>query len=79
MMYSNLSDTAPRTVLPAYISKPDASGGFLISNIKPGRFRLYALKDLNGNKMYDLEDEAFAYLRFNHRHHPGCIILQYHS
>ena len=61
MMYSNLSDTAPRTLLPAYISKPDVSGGFLISNIKPGRFRLYALKDINGNKMYDLEDEAFAF------------------
>jgi uncharacterized protein (DUF2141 family) len=61
MMYSNLSDTAPRTLLPAYISKPDVSGGFLISNIKPGRFRLYALKDINGNKMYDLEDEVFAF------------------
>ena len=61
MMYSNLSDTAPRTLLPAYISRPDASGGFMINNIKPGRFRLYALKDINGNKMYDLEDEAFAF------------------
>ncbi len=28
MMYSNLSDTAPRTLLPAYISRPDLSGGF---------------------------------------------------
>lgn len=33
----------------------------MINNIKPGRFRLYALKDINGNKMYDLEDEAFAF------------------
>jgi hypothetical protein len=61
MMYSNLSDTAPRTLLPAYISKPDLTGGFMINNIKPGHFRLYALKDLNGNKMYDLEDETFAF------------------
>jgi len=61
MMYSNLSDTAPRTLLPAYISKPDVSGGFMINNIKPGRFRLYALRDINGNKMYDLEDEVFAF------------------
>ena len=61
MMYSNLSDTAPRKQLPAYISKPDVSGGFMINNIKPGRFRLYALKDINGNMMYDLEDEAFAF------------------
>ena len=44
MMYSNLSDTAPRKLLPAYISRPDPSGGFLISNIKPGHYRLYAVK-----------------------------------
>lgn len=61
MMYSNLTDTAPRTLLPSYISRPDPSGGFMISNIKPGQYRLYALKDLNGNKLYDLDDEVFAF------------------
>ena len=61
MMYSNLSDTAPRKLLPAYISKPDPSGGFVINNIRPGQYRLYALKDLNGNRRYDLDDETFAF------------------
>ena len=61
MMYSNLSDTAPRKQLPAYISRPDASGGFMISNIRPGRYRLYALQDMNGNTLYDLDDELFAF------------------
>ena len=51
MMYSNLSDTAPRKVLPAYISRPDPSGGFLISNIKPGRYMVYTVKYLNGNRL----------------------------
>jgi hypothetical protein len=61
MMYSNLSDTAPRKQLPAYISRPDPSGGFMISNIRPGRYRLYALQDMNGNTLYDLDDELFAF------------------
>lgn len=61
IMYSNLSDTAPRTMLPAYISRPDPSGGFMISNIRPGSYRLFALKDLNGNTRYDLDDEIFAF------------------
>lgn len=61
MMYSNLSDTAPRKTLPAYISRPDPSGGFLISNIRPGHYRIYALGDLNGNSLYDLDDEIFAF------------------
>jgi len=60
-MYSNLSDTAPARLLPAYISRPDASGGFMINNIKPGHYRLYAVRDLNGNKLYDLDDETFAF------------------
>lgn len=61
MMYSNLSDTAPRKLLPAYISRPDPSGGFTISNIRPGHYRLYAIKDINGNRLYDLDDEIFAF------------------
>ena len=61
IMHSNLSDTAPRKVLPAYISRPDPSGGFMISNIRPGNYRLYALKDMNGNTLYDLDDEIFAF------------------
>jgi len=61
MMYSNLSDTAPRTLLPAYISMPNPSGGFAISNVKPGTYRLFGMKDLNGNKKYDLESETFAF------------------
>ncbi|MFN2336441.1 MAG: hypothetical protein ABR560_05675, partial [Bacteroidales bacterium] len=61
MMYSNLSDSAPRKLLPRYISRPDPSGGFMISNIRPGQYRLYALKDLNGNSRYDLDDEVFAF------------------
>ena len=61
MMYSNLSDTAPRKVLPAYISRPDPSGGFTINNIRPGSYRLFALKDMNGNSLYDLDDEIFAF------------------
>ncbi len=61
MMYSNLADSAPRKLLPSYISRPDPSGGFLISNIRPGSYRLYAIKDLNGNLLYDLDDEIFAF------------------
>ena len=61
MMYSNLADSAPRKLLPSYISRPDPSGGFVISNIRPGSYRLYAIKDLNGNLLYDLDDEIFAF------------------
>jgi|WetSurMetagenome_2_1015567.scaffolds.fasta_scaffold00174_23 uncharacterized protein (DUF2141 family) len=62
MLYSNLSDTAPAKTLPAYITKPDPSGGFCINHIKPGTYRIFALNDINGNRKYDGGDEQFAYL-----------------
>jgi len=61
MLYSNLADTAPLKTMPSYISKPDASGGFTVMNMKPGTYRLYALNDLNGNKMFDGGEEGFAF------------------
>lgn len=61
MMYSNLSDTAPATTLPAYITRPDFSGGFTIRNVKPGNYRLFALNDLNANKLFDDGEEKFAF------------------
>ncbi len=61
IMHASLADSAPRKLLPAYISRPDPSGGFTINNIRPGRYRLFALKDLNGNMRYDLDDEVFAF------------------
>ncbi|HNX66075.1 MAG TPA: Ig-like domain-containing protein [Bacteroidales bacterium] len=62
MLYSNLSDTAPSKTLPAYITKPDISGGFCINRIKPGDYRVFALNDINGNRKYDGGEEMFAYL-----------------
>lgn len=59
---SNLSDTAPATLPPSYIARPDNSGGFTMKNLKPGDYRLYALKDNNGNRMYDLSDEIFGFI-----------------
>jgi uncharacterized protein (DUF2141 family) len=61
LLYSNLADTAPSKALADYLTKPDLSGGFCINHIKPGDYRVYALGDLNGNRMYDGGDETFAF------------------
>jgi uncharacterized protein (DUF2141 family) len=61
-LYGNLADSAPRKMLPDYLSVADANGYFRINNVKGGKYRLYALADNNSNNKYDPPDEAFAFL-----------------
>jgi uncharacterized protein (DUF2141 family) len=62
LMYSNLNDSAPKKILPDYISQADINGYFRINNVKTGNYKIYALQDNNNNKKYDPADEAFAFI-----------------
>ena len=64
LLHSNPEDTAVRKTLPDYIGIIDRNGYFSIDNVKPGNYMLYALKDLNNNRRYDLADEEFAFLDY---------------
>jgi hypothetical protein len=61
MLYDNLSDSAPYRDLPLYIAKTSSEGKFAINNIRPGTFRLFALKDANNNLKFDIPDEMIAF------------------
>jgi hypothetical protein len=62
LMYSSLADSAVIKHLPDYISRADQNGYFRIDNIHAGTYRLYALKDGDNSKNYNLPDEEFAFL-----------------
>jgi hypothetical protein len=62
VLHSLMADSAPRKMLPDYITMADVNGGFRINNIKEGKYKMFALIDNNSNKKYDLSDEAFAFL-----------------
>jgi len=61
MLHSNLSDSAPLKIIPDYISMTDQTGYFSVSNLRAGRYRLFALKDDNSNRKYEAGDEQFAF------------------
>jgi uncharacterized protein (DUF2141 family) len=46
---------------PLYFTKADKSGNYTISNIKAGRYTVYALKDNNYNYKYDQPGELIAF------------------
>ena len=60
-LYKNLSDTAPLTQIPYYISRTDKDGNYSINNIAGGKYRLFAIEDANNNLFYDLPNEKIAF------------------
>ena len=62
LMYSEMADSAVVKHLPDYISRVDQNGYFRIDNARPGKYRLYALKDVDNSKNYNLAEEEFAFM-----------------
>ena len=60
--YSQNIDSLPLTTKPNYITKTQPNGTFSIKNIRPGDYKLFALKDINNNLIYDLPNEEIAFL-----------------
>ena len=61
LLYRNLADSAVKTLLPDYISRTDQTGSFRVNNMRPGNYRIYALKDIDNSKNYNQVEEEFAF------------------
>ncbi|MEA3444987.1 MAG: Ig-like domain-containing protein [Bacteroidota bacterium] len=62
MAYSNLADTMPLKVIPEYVARSLKDGSFSIRNMRSATYKLFALKDANSNYLFDMPNEAIAYL-----------------
>jgi len=60
-LYKNLNDSAPLLQLPRYLCRADTAGRFVLENLKQGSYRIFALQDMNGNRIYDLPNEKIAF------------------
>ena len=59
-VYSNLADSAVRTLKLERIAKTNQKGQFTIRGLKPGKYRIYAINDMNRDYHWDRsEDVAF--------------------
>lgn len=61
LLQRNLHDSAVYRVKPDYIAKTSKDGQFMIDNIAPGNYNIFAINDANNNLRYDegAEDMAF--------------------
>lgn len=55
-------DSMPFRIPPYYLARNKDDGSFMFTNIKPGKYLLFSLKDLNSNYLYDLPNEEVAFL-----------------
>ena len=61
MLYESADDSIPYKSGPSYFAKTNADGSYKISNIRPGQYKVFALKDANGNYKYDVPTESIGF------------------
>ena len=61
MLYNDLSDSAVYKSSPTYVARTDQFGFFTFSHIRPDTFRIFALRDMNGNLKFDMPTERIAF------------------
>ncbi|HBE40211.1 MAG TPA: hypothetical protein DDW27_03245 [Bacteroidales bacterium] len=61
-LYIEKEDSAFMKNLPSYISISDKNGYFRIDNVSAREYRIYALKDVDNSKNFNLADEEIAFL-----------------
>lgn len=61
ILHDRLYDSAVAKERPRYITRLDSSGNFTFSNIHPGTYALYALKDETGLHEYTSKGQIFAF------------------
>ena len=60
-LYANLSDSVFKKEALLRVSKTDSRGRFVIKGVAPGKYRVYALQDADGNFFYSQKSEKIAF------------------
>ena len=62
LLQSNLHDSAVFKVIPDYIAKTDEYGMFMMDNISPGEYHVFAINDANNDMLYNEGAEEIAFV-----------------
>lgn len=61
LLYTQFEDSVPLLERPRYIAITDKEGKFEITNIAHGTYKVFAIKDINANYLFDLPNEQIAF------------------
>ena len=62
MLYEHTEDSVPCKETPLYITKTNESGNFSMANIRNGKYKIFALRDMNSNYLFDQPNEKIAFV-----------------
>ena len=62
VLHRSMDDSAVAKEKPRYYTRLKGDGSFLFSNLRPGQYNLFAIKDADGGKKYDQSSELIAFL-----------------
>jgi hypothetical protein len=60
-LYNKDYDSVIYKEQPLYITKTNSTGSYMLNNLKPGKYRIYGLKDVNNNYIFDMPNETIAF------------------
>ncbi|MDP2424443.1 MAG: Ig-like domain-containing protein [Bacteroidales bacterium] len=61
MLYDVYEDSVPYLHKPYYLSRTDKNGNFAFTHLRNIPYKIFALRDLNSNLLYDLPNEEVAF------------------
>lgn len=62
LLYNTAGDSLPYKEKPAYFTKTNDGGSFVLNYLAPGKYKIFALKEANNNYLLDAEDEQIAFI-----------------
>ncbi|HNW69837.1 MAG TPA: Ig-like domain-containing protein [Bacteroidales bacterium] len=61
MLYTSDDDSMPIKNKPCYLTKTDAGGKFFLKNLKRKKYKIFVLKDMNADMMFNQPTELIAF------------------
>lgn len=61
LLYDQFEDSVPLKELPRYVALTNRKGQFSITNIANGKYKLFAINDVNSNYLFDLPNEKIGF------------------
>jgi hypothetical protein len=61
LLYDDMSDSAVYKSKPVYMTRVDNMGFFTFSHIRPDTFRIFAIRDMGNNLLFDMPTEQIAF------------------
>ena len=73
MLYKDYDDSIPYHQRPYYLTKVEKNGHYRLNNLSAGKYKVFALHDMNSNYLFDQPTEEIAFIDSLIEPHPNPL------